>query len=122
KGSRILLYSLIAVICSAGLPVLFFIRRKHRREEVFKQENARKEIERIVSGINRRLWRRGILKTRNLDDRGYREALSRGLMMIPEGELQEYFLVLERMAYSNEAPEEKDVRCCYRIYKWLRNV
>lgn len=122
KESRILLYSLIAGICAAGLPVLFFIRRKHRRKEVFKQENARKEIERIVSGINRRLWRRGILRTRNLDDRGYREALSRGLVMIPEGELQEYFLVLERMAYSNEAPEEKDVRSCYRIYKWLRNV
>lgn len=122
KGNGILACSLIAGICAFGLFVLLSCRRRHRRKTVFKQENARKEIERMVSGINHKLWRRGILKTHNLDDRGYREALRRGLAMIPEGELQEYFLVLERMAYSNEALGEKEVRCCYRIYKWLRNV
>jgi len=121
KENRVLSGSLAVGICAAGFLIFFFIRSRHRRKAEFKEESTRKEIERIVSDINRLLWRKGIIKMRGLDDRGYREALTRGFLMIPEGELQEYFLVLERMAYSSEPPGEKDVLCCHRIYKRLRN-
>lgn len=91
-----------------------------RKKKALKEAGIRKRIENSVADINRLLRKKGILKPKGLDDRGYKEALRKGLSMIPDEELQKYFLILERMAYGNEEPEEEDAACCHRIYKRIR--
>jgi len=118
KGRLMLLLGIF--LAAGGSGIFGYTKFRRRRRENVRQKEPGKAIAKITTDINRMLWRRGILKTKGLDDKGYKRALTEGLPGIPKEELDAFFLVLERAAYSDEALEETDVLCCYRVYKKMK--
>lgn len=121
KGEAVILFGICALcICICGAIIIYCRRLKYKTKNSFRQKDYRKAIAEIVYSINRLLGKKGILRQRGLDDKGYREALKSGLLMVSEEDLYRYFSVLERVAYSNDVLEEEDVLCCYKIYKKIK--
>lgn len=113
---------LCAGICLGISGFFCYIRLDRRRTAAFQQKNYRKAVQEIAAYTTRLLWRKGIIKSRALDDKAYREALRQGLSTIPKEDLEAYFSAIERAAYSNEALEKADVVCCYRLYKKVKTL
>lgn len=119
KTGRLLVFSVVFLI-AGGVGIFIYTKALRSRKEAVRQKDPRKAIAKITADLNRMLQKRGVLKLKGLDDKGYRQALVNGLPMIPKEELDAYFLVLERTAYSNEPLGEEDVLCCYRVYKKIK--
>lgn len=114
-------FLLPGIVLFTGAVFIFWYRKQRRKQKAdWMQKSYRKAIEEITERINRLLRRKGILKMRGLDDRGYKETLLKELDRIPKEELYEYFSVLERTAYSNEALKKADVLCCYTLYTKIK--
>lgn len=119
KTGRLLIFSVVFLI-AGGVGIFVYTKSLRSRKEAVRQKDPRKAIAKITADMNRMLQRKGVLKLKGLDDKGYRQALINGLPMMPKEELDAYFLVLERAAYSNEALGKEDVFCCYRVYKKVK--
>lgn len=112
----LIVLSVAAVVFAVG----YFLHVRRRENTVLHQKDYRAAVRVLSSRVNRILWKKGILRRRNLDDKEYRSTVKSGLPGIPEEEIDCYFKILERAAYSDEELTRGDAAYCYNIYRKIK--
>ena len=112
-----------AIGCVAAVILLVYGVLWYRNKRIWKefcQKNYRRAIKSISYHVYHLLLRKGVIKSRHMDDREYRKQFLEKVLVLSKEEKLRYLEVLQRAYYSNAELEREDALFCRNVYKKIK--